>query len=253
MLRTNHSSYMSKTLKKSNHEKILSWEKVFKKTDHSLRAYKKQKNYCSRLYKKERKQFFNGQNPSFVTDNKLFWKTVKQFFSDQGNYGANIKLVEGEEVFQNDSKIAEKLNEFFKNAVSTLGITENSFVINEEYKNISDPVQRAIVKFESHPSISLIKNKITNRNNFKFEPVSLSDIELEIRLLNPKKATTHKNIPPKILKSSSEATVNVLHRIFNKTITKGVFSDNVKLYGITPVDNPFDKKIQTCQRFTDYI
>ena len=49
-------------------------------------------------------------------------------------------------------------NEFFKNAVSTLGITENSFVINEEYKNISDPVQRAFVKFESHPSISLIKN-----------------------------------------------------------------------------------------------
>ena len=109
---------------------------------------------------------------------------------------------------QNDSEIAEKLNEFFKNAVSTLGITENCFVINEEYKNISDPVQRAIVKVKSHPSISLVKNKITNRNNFKFEPVSLSDIELEIRLLNPKKVSTYKNIPPKILKSSSEATVN---------------------------------------------
>ena len=82
---------------------------------------------------------------------------------------------------KNDSEIAEKLNEFFKNAVSTLGITETSFVINEEYKNISDPVQRAVVKFESHPSISLIKNKITNRNNFIFEPVSLSDIGLVVR------------------------------------------------------------------------
>ena len=48
---------------------------------------------------------------------------------------------------QNDSKINEKLSEFFKNAVSTLGITENSFTINEEYKNISGPVQRSIVKF----------------------------------------------------------------------------------------------------------
>ena len=74
---------------------------------------------------------------------------------------------------QNDSEIAEKLNEFFKNDVSTLGITENSFIINEEYKHSSDSVQRAIVKFESHPSISLIKNKITNRTNFKFEPLSL--------------------------------------------------------------------------------
>ena len=44
-----------------------------------------------------------------------------------------------------------------------------------------------MVKFESHPSISLIKSKISNGNNFKFEPVSLSDTELEIRLLNPQK------------------------------------------------------------------
>ena len=93
-----------------------------------------------------------------------------------------------EKVLQNDSEIAEKFNEVFKSAVSTLTITENSFIINKEYKNISDPVQRAIVKFESHPSISLTKNKITNGNNLKFEPVSLSDIELEIRLLIPKKS-----------------------------------------------------------------
>ena len=177
----------------------------------------------------------NGLNPSILnpSDNKKFWKTVKAFFFKKGNYGASIKLVETEEVLQNDSEIVEKLNESFKNVVSTLGTTENSFIINEEYKNISDPVQRAIVKFESHPSISLIKNKITNGN--KSEPVSLSSIEFEIRLPNPKKATPHENIPPKILKSSSEATVNVLHRLFNEAITKGVFPDNLKLPDVTPV------------------
>ena len=139
ILRANHSSYMSKTLRKAiMRRSYLENKYLKKKTDQCLRAYKKQKNYCSRLYKKERKKFFNGLNPSFVTDNKLFWKTVKPFFSGKGNYGAIIKLVEG--VLQNDSKIAEKLNQFFKNAVSTLGITENSFVINEEYKNISETV-----------------------------------------------------------------------------------------------------------------
>ena len=85
-------------------------------------------------------------NPSFVTNNKPFWKKVKPFFSDKINYGANIKLVK-KEVLLNDSEIDEKVNEFFKNAVSNLGITENSFTINEEYKNISSPVQRSIVKF----------------------------------------------------------------------------------------------------------
>ena len=184
ILRANDSSCMSKMLRKAIMRTYYLEQNYLRKTDHYLRAYTKQKNYCSRLYKKERKKFIKGLNPSFVTQNKLFWKTVKLFFSDKGNYGANIKLVD-EEVLQNDSEIAEKSNEFFKNAVSTLGITENYFVINEEYKNVSDPVQRATVKFESHPSISLIKNKITNGNNFKFEPVELSDIELEIRLLNP--------------------------------------------------------------------
>ena len=172
---------------------------------------------------------------------------VQPFFSDRGNYGANIKLVEEEEVLQNDNEITEKLNDFFKNAVSTLGITENSFTINEEYKNIFDPIQRAVMKFESHLSISVIKNRITNGNNFKFEPVSLSDIELEIRFPNPKKATTHKNIPLKILKSSSQALYghNVLHRLFNETITEGVFPDNLKLADVTLVfkkDDPFGKK-----------
>ena len=73
---------------------------------------------------------------------------------------------------------------------------------------------------------------------------SLSDIELEIRLLSPKKATTQKNIPPKILKSSSEATVNVLRRLFNKTITKDVFPDNLKLADVTTVfkkDDPLNE------------
>ena len=101
------------------------------------------------------------------------------------------------------------------------------------------------MKIESHPSISPIKNKITNENNFRFEPVSLSDIDLKIRLLNPKKETTRKNIPPKILQSSSEVTVNILHRLFNEKITKGVFPNNLKLADVTPVfkkDNAFDKE-----------
>ena len=146
-LRANHSLYMSKMLRKTIMRRSY-FEKRYlkKKTDQSLRVYKKHNHYCSRPCKKERKRFVSWLNPSFVTNNKLFWKKVKPFFSDKISYAANIKLVK-KEVLQNDSKINEKLSEFFKNAVSTLGITENSFTINEEYKNISGPVQRSIVKF----------------------------------------------------------------------------------------------------------
>ena len=85
-----------------------------KRTDKSLRAYKKQKNYCSRLYKKERKKFFNKLNPSFLNDNKLLWKTIKPFYSNKGSSGSNMKLVEKDEILLDDQKIAEQLKPFLK-------------------------------------------------------------------------------------------------------------------------------------------
>ena len=42
----------------------------------------KNKNYCSRLYKKERNKFFENLNLSFVVDNKNFWKVVKPLFNE---------------------------------------------------------------------------------------------------------------------------------------------------------------------------
>ena len=51
-----------------------------KRTPESLKKYKKQKNYCSKLYKKERKTFFSNLNASNICDNKTFWKYVQPFF-----------------------------------------------------------------------------------------------------------------------------------------------------------------------------
>ena len=89
LLRANYSSYMSKPLRKAIMRRS-HLEKVYykNKSEKSFKAYKKQKNFCSRLYKNERKRFFNNLNPSFVTDNKLFWKTIKPFFSNKVNYGS---------------------------------------------------------------------------------------------------------------------------------------------------------------------
>ena len=109
----------------------------------------------TRFYKNERKKFFNKLNPSFVNDNKLFWKTVKPFFSNKGSFEGNIKLVEKDEVLQDNKQIAEESNTFSKSAVSSLDINENSSIINENLRNIDDPVDRAIEIYKYHPSIIL--------------------------------------------------------------------------------------------------
>lgn len=57
-------SYFEKNLKKN--------QKIFK---NSQKPKKKQTNYCNSLYKKKR-EIRNNLNSSFVTDNKLFSKTI---------------------------------------------------------------------------------------------------------------------------------------------------------------------------------
>ena len=68
---------------KSHNEHFRLRKSVFQRRidkDESLKTYKKQKNYCNRLYKKELDKFFNKLNPSFTKDSKFFSKTSKPFF-----------------------------------------------------------------------------------------------------------------------------------------------------------------------------
>ena len=51
-----------------------------KRIPESLKKYQKQKNYCGKLYKKERKAFFSNLNSSNICDNKTFWKYIQPFF-----------------------------------------------------------------------------------------------------------------------------------------------------------------------------
>ena len=59
-----------------------------------------------------------------------------------------------DEVLQDDKKIAEELNTFLKNTVSTLDIKGNSSIINQNFQNIDDPVDRAIERYKYDQRIS---------------------------------------------------------------------------------------------------
>ena len=154
-------------------------EKVYynNKLEKSFKAYKKQKNFCSRLCKKERKRFFNDLNSFFVSDSKLFWETIKPFFPNKGNYGSEIKLAEKDEVLQDNDMIAKELNKFFKNAVCTLNTKENRFITNRSSDDISDPIDKAIDKYKFHSSILLLRKHKKNHDVFSFKTVEIGDIE----------------------------------------------------------------------------
>ena len=149
-------------------------------------TYKKQKNLCSKLYKKERKNCYCNLNPRCITDNKLFWKTIKPFLTDKGKTHKKITLIENGEILTEDKTVAETLNNFFSDAPKSLGIQENRYLLNSN-TGLTDPVDRAIMEFQSHPSILQILENVGNIS-FSFKTISLYNLENVIRHLNPKKS-----------------------------------------------------------------
>ena len=69
-LRANHATYITKT--------IMRRSQLETQTD--LKPYKKHKNFCNMLYKRERRKHYEMKN---VLDSKEFWKTMRPFLSDK--------------------------------------------------------------------------------------------------------------------------------------------------------------------------
>ena len=102
----------------------------------------------------------------------------------------------------------------------TLDVKENSYITNHNIPYITDPIEKAVEKYKFHPSILLIKEKIKSEaNTFDFVPVTVNDVEKEIKKLNPNKTTTFNTIPFKILIKTSNISAQFVHKIFNESVS----------------------------------
>ena len=64
------------------------------KSDTDRKAYNKQRNLCVSLIRSEKESFFSNINTSDITDSKIYWKTVKPFFTDKIKTNSKITLIE---------------------------------------------------------------------------------------------------------------------------------------------------------------
>ena len=114
LVRANEVPYMTKALRKAIANRSRLENQYFKnKSKESLSVYKKQNNFCSGLYKKERTRYYANLDLKKITDSKTFWKTTKPFFSDKGAVKTDITLIEGNEIVQEDPEVTKILGDFF--------------------------------------------------------------------------------------------------------------------------------------------
>ena len=91
------------------------------------------------------------------------------FFKNKDTKYNNITLVDNDEIVSDDTEVAERFNCFFKNAVNKLDISENKFLLNNVNQNVIDRVEKAIDKFQIHPSILSINENVTSESKFSVD------------------------------------------------------------------------------------
>ena len=127
-IRENHAEYMDKELSQATMKRSKLRNVYLKhRSEENRLAYKKQRNVCVTLLRKEKADYFDNLNLKLVRDNKMFWKTISPYFANNPKKRSKITLVDEKgNTLLEDEKIAETFNKFFGNIIKNLNIPINS-------------------------------------------------------------------------------------------------------------------------------
>ena len=176
------------------------------KTEATRSTYKRQRNFCVKLSRKTKKEFYNNLNVKYITENKLFWKTVKPSFTDKTLKDERITLVENNKVVSDESKLVEIFGKYFGNIVQNLGIDG---LTNISSDNETVTIRKAIEKYK------YIQEYIDTTKNFSFDLINPECISKIINNLDTSKATQQGDIPTKIIKDNK----GIFHILFLQALT----------------------------------
>ena len=196
---------------------------------------KEHKNFCSRLYKKEHKKYFDTVDFKKISDNKALWKNIEPLFSEKRKFANEITLEDSEEnVISDNTTVPEKLinknykiNDNKNKTIKTPNINGNSYFAGSG-SSITNPVNKAINAYKNHLTILLMKQQLENLDHFSFKKVSLNETEKELRQLNQNKATTFGNKPTKILNQSNKSCSGTLQKLFIDALRDSSIPDKLK-------------------------
>ena len=157
-VRANDGSFMIKALRKAIYTRTNLRNKYNKnKSQENWNAFKKQRNRCVKMLRQAKIDYYKTLDIKYLVDNRKFWKTVKPLFSDKIQAPSGIALLENEVLVTDDKEVAEIFNEYFVDISDSLGIIQPKDAL-QDIDGISDPVEIAIQKYNSHPSVKLISS-----------------------------------------------------------------------------------------------
>ena len=240
-IRGNNAPFMNKTLSQAFMHRSKLKNKFNKNpTEQNKIAYNQQRNYCVFILKKEKRKYYNNLDLKIFKDNKTFWQRVKPLFSDKHkSLQPDIIIVENGITTSDKKEVAEKLNNFFIEAVDNLEIEPYLLGNNP----ITEDIQDILVKYENHPSVKKIKENKRDENKFTFKDTTPKDFENQIQNLDIKKAIIENDIPTKMLVKTNDIVANQLSILFYKTRNEQHYPTKLKVADITPLHKKDEKTL----------
>ena len=116
-----------------------------------------------------------------------------------------------------DFGLSQEFSTFFEDAVRWVSVEPDEYFLSDT-ENLSNPVDIATRRFESHSSVSAIKQNISVNKDFHFSNSEVTDILKETTSLNNKENGTFGNITTKLLKEVSDICAAALNDIWNNEI-----------------------------------
>ena len=106
IIRANEAPFMNREIKKyMTHTRLKNKYIESPSADNNL-AYKTQRNYCTKLLRKRKCEYYSNLDTKLITDNKTFWNTVKPLFSNKMKTSHKITINENN-ISSKHSEIAE--------------------------------------------------------------------------------------------------------------------------------------------------
>ena len=140
-IRCNQTVFINKQLRKAImiRTRLLNKLRKFNCPEDQL-AYKRQRNYCVKLLKRSKKDFYDNLNVKKVTDNKHFRKTIMPNFTDKVLKEEKIVLVEDDKVITAGTDLAEIFKDHSENIVESFHI-ERPCKVNFDREAVANAIK----------------------------------------------------------------------------------------------------------------
>ena len=182
-------------------------------------AYRSLRNNINKQIIHAKRNYYTNCIERNKNNSKQMWKNINHLINKRPK-SSNIPALEiNEQVFVEDSNIANLFNDYFADIGSSL----------------SSQIAESSASFQRYM-------KFTAQNQFIFKSIHVQDVVNEIGKLNVSKSTGPDNIPAKLLRDSKDVVAPFLALIFNTSLNNCIFPDDLKTARISPIYKSGNKK-----------